>query len=75
MVRCVRGAGCKVNKEWFVRRHCLLKLNPANGFVGHICCEVIVFLGFFWHTSDAIEDHRFPLIGLATDKTIEFVKA
>lgn len=64
-----------VHEERFVRRHRLLSLHPANRLIRHVHREMVaLFLGRS-DSGDTVVDQGEPLICLATNETVEFVKS
>src|SRR5437773_8623377 len=74
MMRRVTRACSKVNIEWLVRSKRLLCLYPVNCLVGHVDGKMVFRVVGRFNPCNTIENGRRPLIGLTTNKTVEFVK-
>src|SRR5207253_9884602 len=62
MMRCMAGAGCKVNVEWFIGSKCLLCLHPINCLIGHVGGKMVFRIMRWLNPCDAIVHGGRPLI-------------
>ena len=68
--------GGKVHEKRLVWSKRLLSTHPSDCPRGHIGREVVVLLILgFAHGSCSLDNHRIPLIGFATDESVEFVES
>lgn len=73
-MRRVNGTSREIHKEWLVRCHGLLSLDPLNRLIGHIICEVVILLVWRRHPSHTVIDQWIPLIGFAANEAVELVE-
>ena len=76
VVRSMRRAGRKIDKEGLIGHQRLLLANPINRVVGHVVGQVIAFFGgLVWFDRDRVpvERGRVP-IRLAAEKAVEMLE-
>ena len=74
-MRRVRGAGCEVDEERFIRRQRFLVLDPVDRLVGHVRHQMIVRVMRRFDLGHPVIKQRRPLVGLAAEEAIKLVEA
>ena len=77
VVRRMASAGCEIHEERLVGHQRLLLPHPGDSLVCHVFGKVVSFLGRLrrFHWCGALVDSGVPLVGLATDKSIEILES
>ena len=70
----MRRASRVVDEERLVGRHRLLRLHPVDRLVGHVHGEVVVGHLRRIDLDQSVVDERIPLVGFATDESVELVE-